>query len=75
MINYAFGAHSLWTKTCFGYSMKIFYNPHLTFEMKQKDQHIFNPHIYAFKLGLNLEVTSKSMLMNVIKSVDSEAIG
>jgi hypothetical protein len=26
-------------------------------------------------LGLNLEVTSKSMLMNVIKWVDSEAIG
>jgi hypothetical protein len=26
-------------------------------------------------LGINLEVTSKSMLMNVIKWVDSEAIG
>ncbi len=79
MINYAFGPDSSWIKTGFGYSMKIFYNPHLTFEMMQKDQHIFNPHIYIyiypFKLGLNLEVTSKSMLMNVIKWVDSEAIG
>ncbi len=57
--------------------MKIFYNPHLTFEMMQNDQHIFNPHIYIypFKLGLNLEVASKSMLMNVIKWADSEAIG